>query len=330
MHSEAELSSSECSTYATHDTFEEGTRLEVDFEWLNQAANECANIRGQIESKLQTLSTKSIDRTMLKQKSELISIVDLIMSRKCTKQLDGLLLLTDFFTENQDFINWDKLILLFLEVMRLIPNQEQLLKPLNKKREIQSLLWNTACFCISHMCKSSALILEEARTLDAVPRILSLLKYVPTNQHAACNLYNRIEDNAVRNSACRALSVLTASHSELKLVLLGHEATHTVLLQRLSSFDDDLRGMQAPATFALQCSGSIAVVAMTLIASCVYGSTPAVKETLLPHMLLRSISASILELPNQAPVGRAACILLCNVLAGCDINVEKARSMFSV
>jgi hypothetical protein len=55
-----------------------------------------------------------------------------------------------------------------------------------------------------------------------------------------------IEDAAVRNSACRALSVLTGSHSELKLVLLRHEATHAVLLLRLSSFDDDLKG--TPAT----------------------------------------------------------------------------------
>lgn len=53
---------------------------------------------------------------------------------------------------------------------------------------------------------------------------------------------NRFEDAAVRNSACRALSVLTESHSELKLVLLKHAATHTVLIPQLSSFDDELKG----------------------------------------------------------------------------------------
>ena len=42
--------------------------------------------------------------------------------------------------------------------------------------------------------------------------------------------------------------------------------------------------------------------------------------------LLRTVSACILELPNQALVGRAACILLCNVLAGCDANVAKVSA----
>ena len=60
---------------------------------------------------------------------------------------------------------------------------------------------------------------------------------------------------------------------------------------------------------------------MTLLASCVYGSTPAVKASIMTDALLRTVSASILELQNETLVGRAACILLCNVLAGCDANV---------
>ena len=52
----------------------------------------------------------------------------------------------------------------------------------------------------------------------------------------------RYKDENLRNSACRALIVLTNSSPELKLVLLNHEATRDVLLQQLSSFDDDLKG----------------------------------------------------------------------------------------
>jgi hypothetical protein len=63
---------------------------------------------------------------------------------------------------------------------------------------------------------------------------------------------------------------------------------------------------------------------MSLLASCVYCSAPTIKEALLTESLMRAIADCIYELPNQAPVGRAACILLCNVLAGCDSNVTKA------
>ena len=45
--------------------------------------------------------------------------------------------------------------------------------------------------------------------------------------------------------------------------------------------------------------------------------------------LLRTVSASILELQNQALVGRSACILLCNVLAGCDANVVKVSAIMA-
>lgn len=72
-----------------------------------------------------------------------------------------------------------------------------------------------------------------------------------------------------------------------------------------------------------------AVVVMTLLASCVYGSTPAVKEAILTESLMRTVADCIYELPNQSHVGRAACILLCNLLAACDANVAKA-SIFIV
>ena len=75
---------------------------------------------------------------------------------------------------------------------------------------------------------------------------------------------------------------------------------------------------------------------MTLLASCVYGSTPAVKASIMTDALLRTVSASMLELQNQALnqqnevlVARAACILLCNVLAGCDANVVKVSAIMA-
>ena len=75
---------------------------------------------------------------------------------------------------------------------------------------------------------------------------------------------------------------------------------------------------------------------MTLLASCVYGSTPAVKASIMTDALLRTVSGSMLELQNQALnqqnevlVARAACILLCNVLAGCDANVVKVSAIMA-
>jgi hypothetical protein len=109
-------------------------------------------------------------------------------------------------------------------------------------------------------------------------------------------------------------------------VLLKHEATHAVLLLRLSSFDDDLKGILAATPCAWRFLRLFAVVVMTLLASCVYGSAPAIKASIMTDALLRTVSACILELPNQALVGRAACILLCNVLAGCDANVAKVSA----
>jgi hypothetical protein len=63
---------------------------------------------------------------------------------------------------------------------------------------------------------------------------------------------------------------------------------------------------------------------MTLLASSVYGSAPNIKATVITDAVLQSITACIVDLPRKALVGRAACILLCNTLAGCDANIIKA------
>ena len=65
---------------------------------------------------------------------------------------------------------------------------------------------------------------------------------------------------------------------------------------------------------------------MTLLASSVYGSAPNIKANVLTDAVLQGITVCIVDLPRKAPVGRAACILLCNTLAGCDANIIKASS----
>ena len=65
----------------------------------------------------------------------------------------------------------------------------------------------------------------------------------------------RYENENLRNSACRALIVLTNSSTESKLVLLNHEATRDVLLQQISSFDDDLKG--ARGSYRVLISGAV-------------------------------------------------------------------------
>ena len=75
------------------------------------------------------------------------------------------------------------------------------------------------------------------------------------------------------------------------------------------------------------CLIAVAVVVMTLLASTVYGLGPDNKEKMFAESLARDIAACIqLSLPSKALVGRAACILLCNMLAGCDANIAKARA----
>ena len=80
-------------------------------------------------------------------------------------------------------------------------------------------------------------------------------------------------------------------------------------------------------SFFVICLIACAVVVMTLLASTVYGLAPDHKEKMFVDSLARDIAACIqLSLPNKALVGRAACILLCNMLAGCDANITKARA----
>ena len=75
----------------------------------------------------------------------------------------------------------------------------------------------------------------------------------------------------------------------------------------------------------------LSVVAMTLLACTVYGLHSDLKERMLTDSLVRDIAACIqLSIPNNALVGRAACILLCNLLAGCDSNIAKARAFFTL
>ena len=71
-----------------------------------------------------------------------------------------------------------------------------------------------------------------------------------------------------------------------------------------------------------------AVVVISLLASTVYGLAPDHKEKMFPDSLARDIAACIQlsSVLNKALVGRAACILLCNMLAGCDANITKARA----
>jgi len=99
---------------------------------------------------------------------------------------------------------------------------------------------DVACDCIKQLCQKSPIVLIHARMLQAVPLILQLLW---------------THDENLRNSACRALIVLTNSSPELKLVLLNHEATRDVLLQQLSSFDDDLKG--ARGSYRVLISGAV-------------------------------------------------------------------------
>jgi hypothetical protein len=228
----------------------------------------------------------------VKRKQDLVTIADFVTSMHSSEQTDGLLMLSAFLEENKHVINWDGLVFLFLEVLSFIPDTHSMLAENGSPDAL--LILDVACFCIGQMCSNSSVILDRARLLGAVPRIILLLNY---------------EDAAVRNSACRALIVLTDSHAYSKFVLNTHDVTHKVLLQHIRSFDDDLK-----------------VVAMNLLARSMYGCASNIREQMFTDALLQDIAACIQALPNQALVGCSACILLCNALAGSNANVEKATS----
>jgi hypothetical protein len=181
----------------------------------------------------------------LERKEDLITIVDLVSSSQQSDQLDGMLLLGIFFEENKTAINWDGLHALFLEVLRFIPDNDDEPQIYVKSNETYLIL-DAACFCVSEMCGNSVSILEKARSLNIVPRVLQLLKYVKLNTYLMkqCgNDLHRHEDAALRNTACRALIVLTDSIEDLKHFLINHDVTRDVLLQQMSSFDDELKSI---------------------------------------------------------------------------------------
>jgi hypothetical protein len=168
------------------------TRVDDDIVWLNQATVEYNAMRGQIESKLRSTQTQkenpaeleddsSMNDEMMKLKQDLMCISDLVTSKDSTDQVDGLLLLGVFLDENKELINCDGLMMLFMDVLRFIPSLDNFENQLNLSEKDFFLKIETACFCICHMCKSSQSILEHARLLDAVPRILSLIKYAVTS-----------------------------------------------------------------------------------------------------------------------------------------------------
>jgi hypothetical protein len=114
-------------------------------------------------------------------KIELVSIVDMVTSKDPDEHVDGLLMLGVFMNEYKESINWDGLMIVFREIMRFIPSLEETNWRLERTFQETLLLFDTACFCIGRMCNGSHTILNLARSLDAVPRILSLLKYMRMN-----------------------------------------------------------------------------------------------------------------------------------------------------
>ncbi len=120
-------------------------------------------------------------------KQELMAIVDSITSEHSSEQLDGLLMLGVFLEENQQSLNWDGFLLLFLELLNFIPEQLEVengnpgglsLRACLVQSEASSdvLVYDVVCHCISQMCSNSDIILERATSLKIVPRITNLLK----------------------------------------------------------------------------------------------------------------------------------------------------------
>ena len=167
---------------------------------------------------------------------QLDSIMDQISSSLLDETFDGLLKLSTFLQENDAFIAWNSLSSLCSDLLRLISEPFSAGSVIGDKTSVL----DVACDCIKQLCQKSPIVLIHARMLQAVPLILQLLWTHNEN---------------LRNSACRALIVLTNSSPELKLVLLNHEATRDVLLQQLSSFDDDLKG--ARGSYRVLISGTV-------------------------------------------------------------------------
>jgi hypothetical protein len=248
-------------------------------------------------------------------RQQLQTILLCIESSNTSESLDGLLTLSIFLDENKEHINWNSLKVLCDELLRFLPSVQDS-SSLALSSSEQTLTWDVVCDCLSQMCHKSASMLYHAQRMDAVPRILRLLQ---------------ANDSALQNSACRALGVLTDSSDHLKLVVINHEATRSVLLQELSTFCEDLKGTalnQSMCLIRTSFLSTCSAVALTFLASTVYGMASEIKESVMSTLLLRDIACCIQStLPNGALSSRAACILLCNLLAGCDENVTKVRQL---
>ena len=105
----------------------------------------------------------------------------MVSSKDPAEHVDGLMLLGVFLDNNKESINWDGFMTLFLEVMSFIPSGHTIEGVTMHGASDNLLLWDAACFCICRMCAGSPIILEQARSLHAVPRILCLVKYVTSN-----------------------------------------------------------------------------------------------------------------------------------------------------
>jgi hypothetical protein len=151
-------------------------QLNTHIELLDEMWMECSKIRSAIESELRL---KSLNVSTKKEK--LTHIFDMVTSKDPDEHVDGLLMLGVFMNENKESINWDGLMIVFREIMRFIPSLQKSEHRLQRSFQDTLLAWDAACFCIGRMCNCSRTILNLARSLHAVPRILSLLQYMRMN-----------------------------------------------------------------------------------------------------------------------------------------------------
>jgi hypothetical protein len=110
----------------------------------------------------------------IQRKKTLLVICDMLSSREASDNMDGLLLLGVFFDENKDQLNWDGLLVLFLQILNFVPSNTSTLKNTILPANV-AIVRDAACFCISEICQNSALILLHAQQLDVVPRVLDLI-----------------------------------------------------------------------------------------------------------------------------------------------------------